>query len=161
MTPGPKARARTRRARVGLAGATMAVLVLAGCSSGGGSSSSSGTSGPSSSKDPVCVAEKKLEKTVVGLTRPGVLTGGRSGVNAAADDVKQSLTELRDAADSSLKPDVDALTESVDQLRAAAGNFGKGGLADSLRQTSAAIRSVSESAQSLVTALKDKCPLPG
>ena len=162
--PTPPAIARiARSARIPFACATMAALVLVGCSSSGSSSKSTDTQSSTigNSNDPVCVAARKFEKTIVGLTRPGILTGGRAGINAAADKVKQSLNELSDAADSSLKPDINDLNDSVDQLRAAASNLGNGSLSENLQRTSQGIRAVSASAQGLVAAIRDKCPLPG
>jgi hypothetical protein len=153
----------TARGATAIAAATMAGLVLVGCSSGSSSSKSDDTQSSviGNSNDPVCVAARKLEKTIVGLTRPGLLTSGRAGINDAADKVKQSLLELRKTASSSLKPDIDDLNDSVDQLRGAASNFGNGSLTENLQRTSQAIRAVSSSAQGLVAAIRDTCPLPG
>lgn len=155
-TPEPPNRATPRRARIALACATIAALVLVGCSSGGGSSAS-GTTTTSLSSDPSCVAMRKLQKTIVNLTSPGLLTGGRRAVDTAAAKVKRDLNELRDAVDSDLKPSVDALSDSVDQLRGAAALLGRGSLTQNLRLIGNAIQSVGQDAQALVQELKDKC----
>src|SRR3954451_14005130 len=152
----PFARSTRHRARIGLACATMAALVLVGCSSDGGSSSS-GTTATTGSTDPVCVALRKFRKTVVNLTTPSLITGGRKAVDNAATKVKRDLKELRGAVDDNLRPSVDALDESVDQLRSAASRLGSGSLTQNLRTIGNAIESVGQDAQALVQEVKDKC----
>lgn len=145
------------RARIGVVCAALAALVLVACSSGGGSTGSAATSTSTLSKDPACVALRKLKKTVGNLASPSLLTGGRREIDNAAEKVKSDLTELRDAVNDDLKPSVEALNESVDQLRAAAGRLGSGSLTGNIRAIGNAIQGVGQDAQALVQGLKDKC----
>src|SRR5262245_21710222 len=107
MTNRRAPRSALHRAGLAVACAALAATVLVGCSSDGGSSAGDATTNPTLSKDPACVALRKLKKTVVGLTRPGLITGGQKAVDEAAAKVKRDLKGLRDAVDDDLKPSVD------------------------------------------------------
>jgi hypothetical protein len=130
----------------------LAPLALVAC---GSSSMSSGSSG--SSSDSVCAARDDLEQSVRHLADPDVLTGGKQGIDDAINDVQDNVDALEAAAKSDLRPQVDAVKTSFDELKTAVGNVGDGKLSDNLQQIGDAITKVGDSTSTLYDSLQSRC----
>ncbi len=89
-----------------IAGTAVACLAFAavGCGSSSGSKSSSTTT---TAKQAVCADKDKLQSSVKDLTDPNVLTGGKSSITKALDQVQKNLTALRSSVSADLQPKVD------------------------------------------------------
>ncbi len=136
---------------VGIAVAILAPMTFIGCSSDTKSSSSS------SGKGAVCSARNDLEQSVSDLADPGLLTGGKSGIESAVNKVQDNLDALESAAKRAYKPQVDEVKSSFDELKTAVGNLGNGKLSDNLQQVGDAISNVGTSTSSLYDTLKAEC----
>ena len=69
---------------------------------------------------------RAAESSIKALTNPTTLTGDKSDVTNALDQVKSDADALRGSAKSDLKPQVDALQSAIDQLKTAVGKLGNG-----------------------------------
>jgi hypothetical protein len=139
-----------------VAGLTIAcvALIAAGCSSGSSSSSSSSTT----PKQKVCADKDALQSSAKHLVDPSVLSGGKSSINSALDDVNHDLDSLKTSAKASLQPQVDAVQSAVDQLKTAVQGFGSGSLASNISKATDAGSKVVSSAGKLASSLADQCP---
>jgi hypothetical protein len=89
------------------------------------------------------------------LANPSTYTGGKSGAEAALNDAKTNLDNVKSALKSDDKPKVDALESSLDQLQSAIGNMhGLSGVGDVVT----AGKNVATSGQDVLDALKAGCP---
>ncbi|HVJ96173.1 MAG TPA: hypothetical protein VNC41_05020 [Acidimicrobiia bacterium] len=145
-----------------VAAGALAVLALAGCGSSSKSDSSSSnpttTAAASDSKSEVCTARSNLSDAVSALVNPSTLTGGKSSIESAFDDVKTDLDAFSEAAKDTYKPEVDDLKSSLDDLQTAVGKLGDGGIGEGLTAVGDAISDVSTSATALVDKVKADCP---
>jgi hypothetical protein len=133
------------------------VLVIAtlGLFACGSSSSSSSTTTTTQS---VCGAKTDLQDSVKALADPSTLSGGKSGITDALDAVKKNLDTLGSAVKSDLKPDVNAVKSSLDDLKTAIGDLGSGSTGSGITAVGNAVSKVSSSTTKLVDALTTRCP---
>jgi hypothetical protein len=139
-------------------GALVATVALVGCGSSSSKSSSSSTTSTTTTQDAVCSAKSELATSVKALADPTLLTGGKSGITAAVDTVKQNLDTLSAAAKADLQPDVDAMKSALTQLKASVSSLGDGAVGTGLTAVGTDITKVADSAGNLADALKTKCP---
>jgi hypothetical protein len=132
----------------------VAALAVGACGSDDSSSSSSSST---TSRDAVCAARDDLEQSVSNLADPDVLTGGRSAIDDAADAVQDDLDALESAARQDLRPQVDAVKESFDDLKTAVGKVGDGKLSDDLADVGDAITNLSDATTDLYDSLESRC----
>ena len=137
------------------AGILMAMVGLLAC---GSSSSSSSTTTTTTSKDAACAAKTDLQKSIKALTDPSLLTEGKTGISAAVNEVSKNIDALGTAVKADLAPDVNAVKDSVDQLKTAVGKMGEGSIGSGLTAVGNAITDVSTSVTTLTKAITTKCP---
>ncbi len=106
----------------------------------------------------MCADTSALKDSVKALSDPDTLTGGKSTIKAALDQVQHDLDALRSSAKASLKPQVDAVKRAVDQLQTAVQGFGNGSFSSSIQKASDAISKVGSTSGDLASALADQCP---
>jgi ABC-type Fe3+-hydroxamate transport system substrate-binding protein len=138
--------------------ATMVCLaiVLVGCGSDSKSSSSSTTT--TTPKEAVCADKASLEKSVQSLTNSETISGGKNSIEAALKTVQKNLDALKGSAKAGLKPKVDDVKSSLDQLQTVVGNFDSGSITDNLSKAGKAVSKVTTSTSALFTALDTSCP---
>lgn len=139
-----------------VAGTAVACLAfgLAGCSSDSDSNTSSATT---TAKDAVCADKTALQNSVTDLSDLD-LTGGKSAVTSAVNQVKKNLDALRSSAKADLKPQVDDVKSALTDLQTAVGNFGDGSITDNLQAAGNAIAKVGTTSGDLFSSLSDECP---
>ena len=154
---------RLKSMAVCIAIAVMAPAVLAGC----GSSSSTGntsttsksttSSSTSSSGGAVCSAADALKQSMKALTDPSLLTGGKSGIEAAVSTVKSDFSAFESAAKGSYQTQTEAVKSSLAQLKTAVGDLGNGNAVQNIPKVGTAIGELESSVSSLEGALTTKC----
>jgi hypothetical protein len=146
--------------RVLVAAGLLAGLLVAGCSSDS-SDSGSGTTKTTSSREAVCAASAKLQKSVQQLVDPATLTGGKSGVTAGFQAVKSDLDALGAAAKRDLKPDVTAVRDAIDQLETAVEDLRSSsvseGISEGIPNVGNAANQVGGAVSNLTAALRPGC----
>jgi hypothetical protein len=147
MTPGgrlvKRSSSSSRIARRVVAGAVIALLVTA-C--GGADDSSSPTSAPA---DDVCQDAEALRSSVDELKDVDLVAEGTNGANAAISAVKDDLAAISESAGDELRPQVQAVEDSIDELETKVDN--NDGAAAALE----AVSKVASSASTLVGSLED------
>jgi hypothetical protein len=144
------------------------VVLLAAC---GSSSSSSSTGAPgtttasteaagSAGSTPVtgsaelCAQRETLKTDVDDLTKVDVVANGASALTPAITKVKDDLQGLKAAATDDLKPQIQALEDSLQQLDDAVKNISSGGAS----AVATAAVDVAQTGSTLLTSLEDlKC----
>jgi len=148
--------------------AVLAAVALAGAGCGSSSGTSDGskastTTGSSTSatypadKQEVCQARDQLKTSVTALTKPSLLVGGSSAINAAVKQVQTDAEALKAAAKSDSKDQVDALESSLEQLQTDAGKLGNGDVSKNLQAVGTDVAAVGTSSDALFTQLKETC----
>ncbi len=127
---------------------TVATTSSATTTTRGGGPTTSGSS--TAATGDVCADREALSESVDALKNVDLIAGGTNGLTAAIDDVKQALTALRTSAGSELRPQVQAVQDSLDRLQTAAGNLGSGGG----RAAVTAVSDLVTSAQTLLGSLQ-------
>ena len=137
-----------------IAGTAVACLAFAavGCGSSSGSKSSSTTT---TAKQAVCADKDKLQSSVKDLTDPNVLTGGKSSITKALDQVQKNLTALRSSVSADLQPKVDDVKHALDQLQTAL--QGNGSISSTISKAGDAISKVGTTTGSLISSLDAEC----
>jgi hypothetical protein len=136
---------------------TVVALALGGCSSDSKSSTSS-TTKAGSGKAAVCSARDDLQQAIDDLKDPTLITGGKSGIRRALNEVKKDLDNVQTAAKSDYKPQVDAVKSALDGLETAVSNIGNGPITDNLTKLGAAITKLGTTTQALADKVKADCP---
>jgi hypothetical protein len=126
---------------------------LAGCSSDSKSSSSTTTT----PKQAVCADKTALEKSVQALSDSATISGGKSTIEAALKKVQKNLDALKGSVKADLKPQVDELKTSLDDLQSTVKGFGSGSITSNLTKAGQAISKVGTSAGSLAASLNTDC----
>ena len=129
---------------------------LMGC--GTDSDSTSSTTTTEAGKEAVCTARDDLKQSITGLGDLSVPAEGKSGVQAALDDVSTSFEDLEAAAADAYKPQTDAVKAALEDLEAAVGNLGQGDLGQEAQDVGTAIAKVTDTTATLFTTLDEECP---
>ena len=118
-------------------------------------SSASGTYPPDQAQ--LCQARDQLRTSIGQLTDPSLLTQGASAIGAAVDRTQNDLDAVVTAAQPELKPQLDAVQASLEQLRTAVGNVGSGDVTENLRNVASAAAKVGSSSTELLSELNKIC----
>jgi hypothetical protein len=143
-----------------------AALLAAACGSSGtpaGGSSPSTTSAAPSSAAPsptsaVCQDAAALRASIDTLTHLNVGQGMGDEIKSDLADVKAKLNTLITQAHGQWQTETSALSASLGKLQTAASNLTSNPSASTVAATVTALREVSSSAGSLLTAIGTKCP---
>jgi hypothetical protein len=143
-----------------------AALLAAACGSSGtpaGGSSPSTTSAAPSSAAPsptsaLCQDAAALRASIDTLTRVNVGQGMGDEIKSDLADVKAKLNTLTTQAHGQWQTQTSALSASLDKLQTAVSNLTSNPSASTVSATVTALRDVSSSAGSLLTAIGTKCP---
>jgi hypothetical protein len=143
-----------------------AALLAAACGSSGtpsGGSSPSTTSAAPSSAAPsptsaVCQDAAALRTSIDTLTHVNVGQGMGDEIKSDLADVKAKLNTLITQAHGQWQTQTSALSASLDKLQTAVSNLTSNPSASTVAATVTALRDVSSSAGSLLTAIGTKCP---
>jgi hypothetical protein len=143
--------------KAALTGVALVGLSLAatGCSS---DSKSSSTTTTTTAKDAACADKTALEGSVKTLTNPSTLSGGKSAITDAVDQVKNDLDALGSSVEDSLQPQVDDMKSAVDDVESAVQSLGSDPSAEGLQEAGDAIAKVGTSAGKLESSLTTRCP---
>jgi hypothetical protein len=144
----------------------MIALLAAGCGSSGtpaGGSSPSTTSAAPSSAAPsptsaVCQDAAALRASIDTLTHLNVGPGVGDEIKSDLADVKAKLNTLTTQAHGEWQSQTSALSASLGKLQTAASSLTSNPSASTVAATVTALREVSSSAGSLLTAIGQKCP---
>ena len=115
-----RSRVSVRIARPLIAGVVIAML-FAACG-GDDDDSSSSTSAPSSTTtttEDVCAQADALRSSVEDLKSVDLVAEGTNGATAAVNAVKDDLAAVSESVSDELRPDVQAVEDSVDELQTA------------------------------------------
>ena len=143
-----------------------AAFLVAACGSSGtpsGGSSPSTTSAAPSSAAPsptsaLCQDAAALRASIDTLTHVQVGQGMGDEIKSDLTDVKAKLTALTTQAHGQWQSQTSALSASLDKLQTAVSNLTSNPSASTVSATATALREVSASAGSLLTAIGTKCP---
>jgi hypothetical protein len=143
-----------------------AALLVAACGSNGGlyggSSPSTSPAAPSSAApaptSAVCQDAAALRASINTLTHVNVGPGVGDEIKSDLADVKAKLATFKTQAHGQWQSQTSALSASLDKLQAAASKLSSNPSASTVSATVSALREVSASAGSLLTAIGTKCP---
>jgi hypothetical protein len=143
-----------------------AALLVAACGSNGGlyggSSPSTSPAAPSSAApaptSAVCQDAAALRASINTLTHVNVGPGVGDEIKSDLADVKAKLATFKTQAHGQWQSQTSALSASLDKLQAAASKLSSNPSASTVSATASALREVSASAGSLLTAIGTKCP---
>jgi hypothetical protein len=131
----------------------MALTVTMSASCGSSSRSTSG-GGATTLPSSVCSQATALKQSLQDLKNVNVVQNGTSALSDAVATVKSNANALSESTHGQLKPQVDALQASLDQLESAIRNVGSGGLTP----VTNALSSVTDAANGLSQGVKNlKC----
>jgi hypothetical protein len=127
-------------------------LLLASCGDDddGDGSSSAATERTTTTAASVCTDREALESSVAALQDVDVRAEGANGLTAAIGTVEDDLRAFGDSAGSELQPQVDAVQDSIDQLKTAVDNLDSDGVAAAV----SAVSGVASSTATLVGSLE-------
>ena len=143
-----------------------AALLVAACGSNGGlyggSSPSTSPAAPSSAApaptSAVCQDAAALRASINTLTHVNVGPGVGDEIKSDLADVKAKLATFKTQAHGQWQSQTSALSASLDKLQTAVSNLTSNPSASTVSATATALREVSASAGSLLTAIGTKCP---
>ena len=148
--------------------AVMIGLLAVACSSGGTPSGGASTSGGGSSKAAsspspspnaaLCTDAAALRASIDTLTHVQVGQGMGDEIKSDLADVKAKLNTLTTQAHGQWQSQTSALSASLGKLQTAVSNLTSNPSASTVSATVTALRGVSSSAGSLLTAIGTKCP---
>jgi len=128
--------------------------MLAACGSSSKPSANSSTTVASGGTSDTCKAVNDFKTSLNSLKDQATLTGGKDAANAAVDAAQQDLEKLKSDVRSADKPKVDALQNSLNDLKGAVQNMdGLSGITSVID----AAKSVGTDAQSLYSAISAGC----
>ena len=99
----------------------------------------------------------QLKASLTALTKPSLLIGGTTSIKTAIDQVQTDADAVKAAAKQDYQPQVNALENSLQDLRTAAGNLGTGSVTKNLQTVGTDIAKVGTAAEALFTQLKTSC----
>ncbi len=105
----------------------------------------------------LCQARDDLQASLGELTSPALLTQGASAIGSAVDQVQNDLDAVVTAAQPELKPQLDAVQTSLEQLRSAVGDLGDGGIAQNVQAVGSAAGDVGSASTDLLSELDKIC----
>lgn len=152
-------------ARQGLRAGIGATLAAVALMCGACTSSSKTASSPSTPASPTattqdtaqfCADYAALKTSVQHLAGLNVFAAGTNGLNAAIDDVKQKAAALAGSA-GAFRPQVDALSRTIEQLQSTLRNVPSDGLQGALPKISSQIGAVGRAAEALASAVATAC----
>jgi hypothetical protein len=144
-----------------------AVVVVAACGSGGGlyggGSPSGGATSAAAPAAPsptsaLCQDAAALRASIATLTHVQVGQGMGDEIKSDLADVRAKLNTLTTQAHGQWQSQTSALSASLDKLQAAVSNLTANPSASTVSATVSALREVSASAGSLLSAIGTKCP---
>jgi len=143
-----------------------AALLVAACGSNGGlyggSSPSTSPAAPSpaapGTTSAVCQDAAALRASINTLTHVNVGPGAGDEIKSDLADVRAKLATFKTQAHGQWQSQTSALSASLDKLQAAASKLTSNPSASTVSATVSALRDVSASAGSLLTAIGTKCP---
>jgi hypothetical protein len=119
-----------------------AVLLGAGC--GGGNPD-------------YCSDVSDLQQSVKDLGSVDVVEGGRSAVTEALDEVEGNARAAVDSAKSDFPDETDAITKSISDLKASAGELADSPTAQQIARATADVGVVASAVEDFVDATKSEC----
>ena len=120
-----------------------AVLLGAGCGGGG--------------EQDYCSDVSDLEQSVKDLGSVDVVEGGRSAVTEALDEVEGNARAAVDSAKSDFPDETDAITKSISDLKASAGELADSPTAQQIARATADVGVVASAVEDFVDATKSEC----
>lgn len=120
-------------------------------------SSSAGTGTDAPDQAQLCQARDELRTSLGELTDPAVLSQGASAIGAAVDAMQNDLDAVVTSARPELKPQLDAVQASLEDLRTAVGNLGDGSLTQNLQAVATAASGVGSASTDLLSELNEIC----
>ncbi len=117
----------------------------------------SGTATYAPEQAQLCQARDQFQTSAGQLTDPALLSQGASAIGAAVDKMQNDLDALVTAARPELRPQIDAVQTSLEELRTAVGNLGSGDVAENLRNVTSAAAKVGSSSTQLLSELNTIC----
>jgi hypothetical protein len=136
-----------RRTRSSIAGAGLAVALVAGC----------GSDDEQSAQEQYCAAGESLESSIGALGDLDLLAEGTDGLESRVSAIADDVNELQDASTDAAADDVSALEQSVDDLESAISDLGGEITAENVSTLATAVENVATSAQAVYATLAD-CP---
>ena len=141
---------------VGAALVLMLAVGLAACGDDD-SDSGSGSDATTTTVNAECKARDDLKASVKALASPALLTGGKAGLQSAADDVKSDLDAVVSSTKDADQSDVDATKAAIDDLKKAISDVGDGNLTSNMQAIGSALANVGSTGEKLVSNLGADC----
>jgi uncharacterized phage infection (PIP) family protein YhgE len=101
-----------------------------------------------------------LQASLQHLGTVDVVKQGTQSLNAALQDVSTNLHNLKNTASAALRPQINALQTSLDQLQTAVKGFANQPSAGAAASVSTAVKNVEKAGQDLKTKAQAGCPSP-
>ena len=92
-----------------------------------------------------------------GGSEPDVVEGGRSAVTEALDEVEGNARAAVDSAKSDFPDETDAITKSISDLKASAGELADSPTAQQIARSTADVGVVASAVEDFVDATKSEC----
>lgn len=136
----------------------LAVLVLAGLSSGCSSSSDNKSAKETPTASAVCADYKALKKSLSDLASINVISTGVDGLTHALNNVGTKLTTLKNSSKKQYATEIDDLSKAVENLKTTVGNVSNNDLRGSLGTIGTEIAAVVTAGRALGSAVSSTCP---